>query len=247
MTIAAPCRSTPAPPPPVSALVRALCEPWMFYKRAILRPRLSRAVFERVEGRHFVVWPGVFNPVVFRTGRFLAQFISRTKLLEPRLPSPTALDVGTGCGILAVFAALRGYRVTATDIEPQAVSCARANAILNRVEESVLVVEGDLFAPVQGQTFDVVLFSLPKFRGEPTTAFERAWKSPDVIERFARGLPGVLKQDGVALFVLTSHGDPKGMLTALSRAGLAVERLVWRHFGVETMAIYAARHSHVKP
>src|SRR6266436_6423128 len=77
MTIATPCRSTPAPPP-VSALVRALCEPWMFYKRTILRPRLSRAVFERVNGRQFVVWPGVLNPVIFRAGRYLAEFIGKT-------------------------------------------------------------------------------------------------------------------------------------------------------------------------
>jgi len=62
-------------PPPVSKLVRSLCEPWMRYRRAMLRPRLSRAVIEQVRGRDFVVWPGVFNPVIFRTGRFLAEFV----------------------------------------------------------------------------------------------------------------------------------------------------------------------------
>jgi len=248
MTIAAPSRSAAAPPPPVSALVRSLCEPWMLFLRCVLRRRLSRAVFERVNGRDFVIWPGVFNPVVFRTGRYFAQFIERTALLDsPHGAERSALDMGAGCGILAVFMAARGYRVTAVDIEPQAVSCTRANAILNRLEDKIRIVEGDLFATVDGQIFDVVVFSLPKSRGEPRNPFERAMKSPDVIERFAAGLPRVLKKDGVALFVLTSHGDPEGMLAALSRAGLVVERVTWRHFGADTKAIYIARHGHAEP
>jgi methylase of polypeptide subunit release factors len=206
----------------------------------MLRRRLGRAVFERVLGRRFIIWPGVFNPVVFRTGRFLAEFVARSALLEPEEGSATALDVGTGCGILAIFAALRGYRVTAVDIVPEAVSCTRANAILNDVDLEVLA--GDLLAPVAGRQFDRVVFSLPKFRGSPINHFDQSWRSEDVIDRLAAGLPAVLKPDGIAFFVLTSHGDCNSLLAGLATAGLAVERLFWRHFGVETMAIYAARH-----
>jgi SAM-dependent methyltransferase len=229
-----------APPPPVSTLVRWLATPWTKAKRAVLRRRLGRAVFEHVLGRRFIIWPGVFNPVVFRTGRFLAEFVARSALLNPEEGSATALDLGTGCGILAIFAALRGYRVTAVDIVPEAVSCARANAILNDVELELLA--GDLLAPVAGRQFDRVVFSLPKFRGSPINHFDQSWRSEDVIDRLAAGLPGVLKPDGIAFFVLTSHGDCGSLLAGLATAGLAVERLFWRHFGVETMAIYAARH-----
>lgn len=233
--------SLAAPPPPVSALVRWLATPWTTVKRAVLRRRLGRAVFEQVLGRRFIIWPGVFNPVVFRTGRFLAEFVARSALLEPEEGAATALDLGTGCGILAIFAALRGYRVTAVDIVPEAVSCARANAILNEVELELLA--GDLLAPVAGRQFDRVVFSLPKFRGSPLNHFDQSWRSEDVIDRLAAGLPAVLKPDGIAFFVLTSHGDCTSLLAGLATAGLAVERLFWRHFGVETMAIYAARHS----
>jgi methylase of polypeptide subunit release factors len=233
--------SMAAPPPPVSTLVRWLATPWTRVKRALLRRRLGRAVFEHVLGRRFVVWPGVFNPVVFRTGRFMAEFVASSTLLEPEEGAATALDVGTGCGILAIFAALRGYRVTAVDIVPEAASCARANAILNEVALEVLA--GDLLAPVAGRQFDRVVFSLPKFRGSPLNHFDQSWRSEDVIDRLAAGLPAVLKPDGIAFFVLTSHGDCTGLLAGLAAAGLAVERLFWRHFGVETMAIYAARHA----
>lgn len=230
----------PAPPPPaVSPAIRLLCTPWTAAKRAYLRRRLGRAVFETVLGRRFAVWPGVFNPVVFRTGRFLAEFVATSPVLEPLGEARTALDVGTGCGVLGIAAALRGYQVTAIDVVPEAVSCARANALLNRIPVEVLA--GDLFAPVQGRRFDLVLFSLPKFRGTPTSTFEQSWRSPDVIDRLAAGLPEMLAPGGAAYFVLTSHGDCEGMLNGLAASGMRVERLLWRHFGVETLAIYSAR------
>jgi predicted nicotinamide N-methyase len=231
-------------PPEVSSLVRVLCEPWMWCKRTYYRTKLSRTVTERVLGREFEIVPGVLNPVIFRAGRYLAEFIAQTPHLaiDPGQTRPTALDIGTGCGILGVFAALRGYRVTAIDIEPGAVACTRANAKRNGVEKQMLVMEGDLFSTVEGEVFDVVVFNLPFFRGVAHTPFERAWRSPDVIERCAAGLPAVLAKGGAAYFVLSSHGDPKGMLAALSRARLFVERLTWKHFGVETLAIYSARY-----
>ena len=245
--MSAPSLSEPknAPSPPeVSRVIRALCAPWMWWKRVAHRAKLLQAVTERVKGREFVIQPGVLNPVTFRAGRYLAEFIAETPHLAPRSGSTraTALDIGTGCGILGVFAALRGYRVTAIDIEPGAVACARANAKRNGVEKQMSVMEGDLFSPIEGEAFDVVIFNLPFFRGLAHTPFERAWRSTDVIERCAVGLPSVLAKGGAAYFVLSSHGDPRGMLAALSRAGLIVERLTWKHFGVETFAIYSARY-----
>ena len=231
-------------PPEVSRLVRVLCEPWMWCKRTYLRTKLSRVVTERVLDREFVVVPGVLNPVIFRAGRYFAEFIAQTPHLarDAGPAHPSALDIGTGSGILGVFAALRGYSVTAIDIEPGAVACARANAKRNGVEKQMCVMEGDLFSTVEGEVFDIVVFNLPFFRGVAHTAFERAWRSPDVIERCAAGLSAVLAKGGAAYFVLSSHGDPKGMLAALSRAGFFVERLTWKHFGVETLAIYSARY-----
>jgi SAM-dependent methyltransferase len=212
-------------------------------KRAFLRRRLGKAVFEQVLDRYFIVWPGVFNPVIFRTGRFLAEFVAKSNFMPHGEGLKTALDIGTGCGVIAIFAALRGYKVTATNIVPEALSCARANALLNGVPLELH--QSDLFAKLEGRQFDIILFSLPKFRGPAKTAFEQSWRSLDVIDRLAAALPCALRDDGTAFFVLTSHGDCDGMLEGLARAGLQVERVLWRHFGVETLAIYAARHGPV--
>jgi release factor glutamine methyltransferase len=68
------------------------------------------------------------------------------------------LDLGCGVGPLAVVAALKGAaRVCAVDIVPAAVECARENAQRAGVADKVTVFCGDLFAPVKGMKFDVIV------------------------------------------------------------------------------------------
>jgi release factor glutamine methyltransferase len=45
------------------------------------------------------------------------------------------LDVGTGCGILAVLAAEKAERVVAVDVNPYALQCANKNAETNGVKD----------------------------------------------------------------------------------------------------------------
>ena len=68
------------------------------------------------------------------------------------------IDIGTGSGILAIYAALEGATTCATDIHHDSVTLARHNAILNGA--SVDVREGRLFADFNGP-FDVILANLP--------------------------------------------------------------------------------------
>ncbi|MFN4133880.1 MAG: HemK2/MTQ2 family protein methyltransferase, partial [Candidatus Hadarchaeales archaeon] len=67
------------------------------------------------------------------------------------------LELGTGCGMLAVLAAKAGGKVIATDINPTALECARANAAANGVKIDFRL--GDLFEPVKGELFDQILFN----------------------------------------------------------------------------------------
>jgi release factor glutamine methyltransferase len=73
-------------------------------------------------------------------------------------PGERVIDIGTGSGVLAIAAAKRGARVTATDVYPRAVAAAERNARLNGVTIESRV--GALFAGVNGQ-FDVILANLP--------------------------------------------------------------------------------------
>ena len=72
------------------------------------------------------------------------------------------LEIGTGCGILSVLAALQAEHVVATDINPHAAICARLNAEINGVSEKIDILAGDLFSPLrENSAFNTILFNAP--------------------------------------------------------------------------------------
>jgi HemK-related putative methylase len=214
---------------------------WLGIKRPFLKRRIGRPTVEVVDDAFLVVLPGVHNPSVFRSGALLARHLGDLVVKHAGPLRRTALDLGTGSGIGAVFAAQLEYAVIGVDINPAAVRCARANAALNGVYESCDIRHGDLFEPVAGERFDLVLFNPPFYRGAPDDSSDAAWRSTDVPERFAAGLPTALQPDGVALVVLSTDGDQNGILDALRQHGLSVEVALQHDFGNEIMTIYAVR------
>lgn len=188
---------------------------------------------ERVQGAPILVTPSVFNPQVLRTGAFLATHLDAQRVP----PGAEVLDMGTGSGVCAIFAARHARRVVAVDINLAAVHCAGINARLNRLEHCMEVRHGDLFAPVAGERFDLVVFNPPFLRGTPRDDRDRAWRSPDVAERFAAGLGEHLKPQGSALVVLSSFGDAPAFLEAFHGRGLAITVVAERRFINERLAI----------
>ena len=72
----------------------------------------------------------------------------------------SALDVGTGSGIQAIWAARHCERVVAVDINPRALNLAAFNAHLNGVD-NVEFRQGNLFEPVAGERFDLIVSNAP--------------------------------------------------------------------------------------
>src|SRR6185436_10968374 len=101
---------------------------------------------EQVLDMRIMVIPGVANPKILRTGAFFASQI------DARLvgASTSVLDMGTGSGVCALFAARHARRVVAIDISAAAVRCTRLNAMLNHLEGRLDIRHGDLFGPVAG-------------------------------------------------------------------------------------------------
>ncbi|MEO8128153.1 MAG: methyltransferase [Bryobacteraceae bacterium] len=228
----------------VNPVARAFSLVWLYAKRPFLLRRVRRHTIEHVEDTPILVWPDVLNPVVFRSGELFARAIASEPFAAPPAGSedPRALDMGTGSGVCAVFAARRGYRVTAVDINPEAVRCAQINVLLNRLEDSVEVFHGDLFEPLVGRRFDVIFFNPPFYRGQPKSRFDMAWRATDVFERFAAGLGDVLAPKGKAFILLSTDGDANGMLTALEENGFRIAPALTRNFGNELMTIYTVDH-----
>jgi len=72
----------------------------------------------------------------------------------------STLDLGTGSGVQALFAARHSDRVVATDPNPRALAFARFNAALNGFA-NIEVREGSLFEPAKGERFDLVVSNPP--------------------------------------------------------------------------------------
>lgn len=80
--------------------------------------------------------------------------------MTPRRPFPAIFDLGSGCGIQALLASRHGTRVVGADCNPRAAAVANFNARLNRCG-NVTFRLGDMFSPVAGEKFDLVVSNPP--------------------------------------------------------------------------------------
>lgn len=210
----------------------------VFYRRHVL-PRIAVPSEAWLLGRRFVTHPDVFHPVFFLSTRMLADHFARIDLAGRRF-----LDMGTGSGAVGVFAAARGARVTACDINPRAVAVARENARENGVEMEVL--ESHLYAALPGRAFDVICFNIPFYPKPPETPLGHAFNAgPDfqTVRAFAEGTPRHLAADGVATIVFSEDSGYDRIVSFFTAAGLepAEIRRLRKHF--EEFFIVSFRHA----
>jgi len=127
----------------------------------------------------------------------------------------TILDMGTGCGILAVLAAEKAKSVLAVDVNPYALQCAVKNAENNGVKERIEFRRGDLFQPIkQNERFRLILFNAPYLPSEPDEEeswIGKAWaggpNGRKILDRFVMDAPKFLAAGGRIQLVQSSLSD----------------------------------------
>lgn len=156
-----------------------------------------------VEGLDIEAPAGVYHPTPESSSVLFIRNILSMELAPPR----RALEIGTGCGAIALSIARRwSAKVTATDISEHTLATARANAVRNNIE--LRLVKSDLFASVGERDFDLVVFNTPLIDKAPEDDLEReSLCDPGgrILSGYLDGLPGVLAKGGVALFGLCSN------------------------------------------
>ncbi|MGE0493078.1 MAG: methyltransferase [Vulcanimicrobiota bacterium] len=138
--------------------------------------------------------------------------------LTPRRPVGRVLDLCTGSGVHAILAGFHAERVVGVDLNPRALAYSRFNAALNGLSNCEFV-EGDLYQPVSGQSFDLITANPPFVATpNPTMALHRTGgpSGEMVSERLVRGLPERLADHGTFVMVLDYP---------IMRAGTYLERL----------------------
>ena len=102
--------------------------------------------------KEFLIRPDVRPPTI--NGLYLLEHSTVNEGEE-------VLDIGTGSGVHAVFAAEKAKRIVATDIYAPAVENAKVNAQLHGVDDKIDFRVGDLFEPInEDEKFDVFFVNI---------------------------------------------------------------------------------------
>jgi release factor glutamine methyltransferase len=158
--------------------------------------------------------------------------------MRAELPGPGAsvLDLCTGTGVLAIAAAQEGASATAVDLSRRALACTRLNSVLNGVRVQAL--RGDLFEPVRGRRFDVIVTNPPYVPGPseslPESGIERAWYAGldgrVLVDRICAGATEHLEPGGAVLIVHSSVNGEDETVARLADSGLEAS-VAARHRG----------------
>lgn len=112
-----------------------------------------------IKNRKFIVYRGVYSPYYFEDTEVF------TKLLMKYIKKgQNFLEIGSGAGITSVFAALKGTKVTATDINHQAVKNTKKNADINKVKLNTKI--SNIFSNIErSEKFDIIYWNAPHLSG----------------------------------------------------------------------------------
>ena len=125
------------------------------------------------------------------------------------------LDLGTGCGAIALAIAKERPHciITATDVSDAALAVARENANRHALP-NIEFLCGDWIAPVTGRTFDIIASNPPyvpeadpdleRLKHEPQMALLSGEDGLDAIRRISGEAKSVIRQGGT---LLIEHGD----------------------------------------
>jgi Methyltransferase small domain len=122
----------------------------------------------------------------------------------------SAFDLGTGCGVQALYASEHATHVVASDLNPRATACATLTMELNDVT-NVAVREGSLFEPVEGERFDLIVAN-PPFVISPSRRYlfrDNELVVDDLCRQLVRSAPSHLT-DGGHCQVLASWAHVRG-------------------------------------
>jgi ribosomal protein L3 glutamine methyltransferase len=131
-------------------------------------------------------------------------------LIDDPLSVETVLDLCTGSGCLAILASRNflNARIDAVDISAGAIEVAARNVADYGLEDRVTLRRGDLFAPLQGERYDLIITNPPyvdaegmaalprECRTEPKLAFDGGPDGLNIVRRILNEAAGHLTPQG---------------------------------------------------
>ena len=159
----------------------------------------------------------------------------------------SVLEIGTGSGIVAMYASRLTDRITVTDINFDACELARKNFEANNIE-NIEILFGNLFEPVKNRKFDVILFNTPYLPTEEgdvidsnlNYAFDGGLDGRKVIDLFLNEVGNHLNDGGIVQMIQSSFSDNDLTLSMLDELGFIAEIKAKEHFFFEDITLINA-------
>jgi ribosomal protein L3 glutamine methyltransferase len=200
------------------------------------RPRIATLIDKRIrlrtpaayllncaylQGTRFYVDERVIVPRSYLAELLYGELFNGAELLLDRHAVTRVLELCTGSGCLAVLACdiFPNAQVDATDISEAALEVAAINIAKHELGERVTLHHGDLFEPIGGATYDLVLANPPyvagkaiadlppEFAREPRLALAGGADGMDIVRRILAEAGGHLNEDG-GLLCEVGRGGP---------------------------------------
>lgn len=163
----------------------------------------KKGVMVPVLGRSIHPYYGVYSPV---RGEYL-ELVAKAPLT-----ASSAMDIGTGTGVIAALLAKRGVRqVIATDNQPRALACAQENLDQLGLHGKVTLIEADLF-PASASA-DLIVCNPPWLPAKAQSPIEHAVYDPDsrMLKAFLAGVKAHLNPQGEAWLIMSDLAEQIGL------------------------------------
>ena len=159
----------------------------------------------------------------------------------------SVLEIGTGSGIVAMYASRLTDNITVTDINFDACELARKNFEDNGIE-NIEILFGNLFEPVKNRKFDVILFNTPYLPTEEDEvlddtinyAFDGGLNGRKVIDLFLNEVGNHLNDNGIVQIIQSSLSGNEETLEKLDQLGFVSEIAAKEHFFFEDITLINA-------
>ena len=159
----------------------------------------------------------------------------------------SVLEIGTGSGIVAMYASRLTDDITVTDINFDACELARRNFAENGIE-NIEILWGNLFEVVENRKFDVILFNTPYLPTEDDEvldntinyAFDGGLNGRKVIDLFLNEVKNHLNDGGIVQMIQSSLSDNEATLKKFDELGFIAEIKASEHFFFEDITLINA-------
>lgn len=146
-------------------------------------------------------------------------------------PGMSVLDLGTGSGIFAVFAGLKGARrIVAADINPLSIECVQRNIDRYSLQDKTDVYLSDTYKNIPLEKFDRIICNAPNWNHPilSEAPLMRGLCDPDYsfLRAVIQGAPKYLNTNGKLLLGFSINNYSKTLPNLIERSGMRLEKVV---------------------